>query len=172
MMKILFLGVLSTASLYFAQTFPASSIPENLKKNANVVIRKDMTILQINKIDEIKYQFNTVTTVLNKDGDDDAIAYIHYNKSKNVSGIKLTVYDEFGKKIKSYSKSDFGDFANNRQGIFYSDDRMLVFSFTPTQYPYTVDLSYQMEDKNTIFIPDFVPFYSTNTSLEEFMDGQ
>lgn len=166
-MKILFLGALSTASMYFAQTFPVSSIPESLKKNANVVIRKDFTTVQINKIDEIKYQFNTVTTVLNKDGDDDAVAYIPYDKSSSISNVKVTVYDEFGKKVKSYSKSDFGDFANNKQGVFYSDNRVLVFSFTPTQYPYTVDLSYQMEEKNTVFIPDFVPFYSTNTSLEE-----
>ncbi len=32
MMKILFLGALSAASMYFAQIYPVSSIPENLKK--------------------------------------------------------------------------------------------------------------------------------------------
>ncbi|WP_045502197.1 DUF3857 domain-containing protein [Chryseobacterium sp. StRB126] len=167
MMKILFLGALSTASMYFAQIYPASSIPENLKKNANVVIRKDLTIVQINKIDDIKYQYNTVTTVLNKDGNEKAIAYIPYDKARNISDIKVTIYDESGKKIKSYSKSDFSDFANNRQGIFYSDNRIMIFSYTPVQYPYTIDFSYQSQDKNTIFIPDFVPFYSTNTSLED-----
>ena len=55
MMKILVLGALSVASLHFAQSYPASAIPENLKKNANVVIRKDFTTAQINKIDQIKY---------------------------------------------------------------------------------------------------------------------
>ncbi|OCA78656.1 DUF3857 domain-containing protein [Chryseobacterium contaminans] len=167
MMKILFLGALSTASIYFAQIYPASSIPENLKKNANVVIRKDLTTVQINKVDEIRYQYNTVTTVLNKDGDEKAIAYIPYDKSRSISDVKVTVYDEFGKKIKSYSKSDFSDFANNRQGVFYSDNRVMVFSYTPVKYPYTIDFSYQSQDKNTVFIPDFIPFYSTNTSLEE-----
>ncbi|MFC3758261.1 DUF3857 domain-containing protein [Chryseobacterium tructae] len=167
MMKIFFLGALSTASLYFAQSYPASSIPENLKKNANVVIRKDLTTVQINKIDEIKYQYTTVTTVLNKDGDEKATAYIPYDKTTSISDIKVTIYDESGKKIKSYSKSDFSDFANNTQGVFYSDNRVMIFSYTPVQYPYTIDFSYQSQGKNTIFIPDFVPFYSTNTSLEE-----
>lgn len=167
MMKILFLGALSTASMYFAQSYPASAIPENLKKNANVVIRKDLTTVQINKIDEIRYQYNTVTTVLNKDGDEKAVAYIPYDKTRSISDIKVTVYDESGKKIKSYSKSDFSDFANNTQGVFYSDNRVMIFSYTPVQYPYTIDFSYQSQDKNTIFIPDFVPFYSTNTSLED-----
>ncbi|WP_160136880.1 DUF3857 domain-containing protein [Chryseobacterium sp. c4a] len=167
MMKIFFLGALSTASLYFAQNYPASSIPENLKKNANVIIRKDLTTVQINKIDDIRYQYTTVTTVLNKDGDEKAVAYIPYDKATSISDIKVTIYDESGKKIKSYSKSDFSDFANNTQGVFYSDNRVMVFSYTPVQYPYTIDFSYQSQGKNTVFIPDFVPFYSTNTSLEE-----
>ncbi|AZA93296.1 Uncharacterised protein [Chryseobacterium nakagawai] len=167
MMKILFLGALSTASIYFAQSYPVSSIPENLKKNANAVIRKNLTTVQINKVDEIKYQYNTVTTVLNKDGSEKAIAYIPYDKAKSISDVKVTIYDEFGKKVKSYSKSDFSDFANNTQGVFYSDNRVMVLLYSSTKYPYTIDFSYQSEDKNTIFIPDFLPFYSTNTSLEE-----
>ncbi|MDR6544856.1 hypothetical protein J2810_000898 [Chryseobacterium rhizosphaerae] len=167
MMKIFLIGALSTASMYFAQTYPVSTIPETLKKNANIVVRKDFTTVQINKIDEIKYQYNKVTTVLNKDGDNKAVAYIPYDKGNSISDVKVTIYDDSGKKIKSYSKSDFGDFANNNQGVFYSDNRILVFNYTPIQYPYTIDFSYQISDKNTIFIPDFVPFFSTNTSLEE-----
>lgn len=166
-MKIFCIGALSIASLYFAQSFPASAIPENLKKNANAVIRKDFTTIQINKIDDIKYQLYTVTTVLNKDGNSDALVYIPYEKGDNISDVKVNIYDEAGKKIKSYSKSDFGDFANNQQGTFYSDNRVLSLSYTPTQYPYTVEFSYQIEDENTVFLPDFVPFRSTNVSLEE-----
>ena len=167
MMKILCIGAFSIASVYYAQTFPASAIPENLKKNADAVIRRDFTTVQINKIDEIKYQYNTVTTVLNKDGVSKGMVYIPYEKGDNISDVKITIYDESGKKMKSFSKSDLADFANNPQGAFYSDNRILALSFTPAQYPYTVDFSYQITNKNTIFIPDFVPFTSTNVSLEE-----
>ncbi|KQT35967.1 GTPase [Chryseobacterium sp. Leaf405] len=167
MMKILCIGALSMASFYCAQSFPVSSIAENLKKNANAVIRKDFTTIQINKIDDIKYQYYTATTVLNKDGDSQAMVYIPYEKGNSISDVKVTYHDESGKKIKSYSKSDFNDFANNNQGTFYSDNRILALSYTPTQYPYTVEFSYQIGDENTIFLPDFVPFKSTNISLEE-----
>jgi transglutaminase-like putative cysteine protease len=167
MMKILYIGALSIASLYYSQNFPVSAIPENLKKNADAVIRKDFTTIQINKIDDIKYQYYTVTTVLNKDGDANAQAFIPYEKGDNISDVKVYIYDESGKKIKSYSKSDFGDFANNSQGTFYSDNRILALSYIPTQYPYTVEFSYQIGDENTVFLPDFVPFRSTNVSLEE-----
>ncbi|KFF01877.1 DUF3857 domain-containing protein [Chryseobacterium luteum] len=167
MMKILILGTLTTASLYFAQIYPVSAIPENLKKNADVVVRRDFTTAQVNKIDEIKYQYNTVTTVLNKDGDSKAQIYIPYQKGDNISDVKVTIYDESGKKVKSFSKSDFGDFANNTQGVFYSDSRVLALPYTSAYYPYTIDFSYQITDENTIFIPDFVPFSSPNISLEE-----
>ena len=167
MVKILYLGAFSLASLYYAQSFPVSAIPENLKKNADVVIRKDITIAQINKIDDIRYQYYTVTTVMNKDGDSNAQVYIPYEKGNSISDVKVSVYDEAGKKIKSFSRSDFGDFANNNQGTFYSDNRVLVLPYTPTQYPYTVEFSYQTGDENTIFLPDFSPFRSTHVSLEE-----
>lgn len=167
MIKILCTGALSIASLYCAQNFPASAIPENLKKNADAVIRKDFTTIQINKIDDIKYQLYTVTTVLNKDGESDAQVYIPYKKGNSISDVKVNIYDALGKKIKSYSKSDFGDFANNNQGTFYSDNRVMALSYTPTQYPYTVEFSYQINDENTVFLPDFTPFSSTKVSLEE-----
>lgn len=167
MIKILCTVALSVASFYCAQNFPASAIPENLKKNADAVIRKDFTTIQINKIDDIKYQLYTVKTVLNKDGDSDAQVYIPYTKGNSISDVKVNIYDEAGKKIKSYSKSDFGDFANNNQGTFYSDNRVMALSYTPTQYPYTVEFSYQIDDENTVFLPDFTPFSSTKVSLEE-----
>ncbi|WP_394667160.1 DUF3857 domain-containing protein [uncultured Chryseobacterium sp.] len=167
MMKILCIGALSMASFYYSQNFPVSAIPETLKKNADAVIRKDLTTIQVNKIDDIRYQYYTVTTVLNKDGDSDAQIYIPYEKGNSISDIKVNIYDESGKKIKSFSKSDFGDFANNNQGTFYSDNRVMALSYTPTQYPYTVEFSYQIADENTVFLPDFIPFRSTNISLEE-----
>ncbi|WP_374460364.1 DUF3857 domain-containing protein [Chryseobacterium taeanense] len=167
MIKILCTVAFSVASLYYAQSFPASAIPENLKKNADAVIRKDLTTIQINKIDDIRYQFYTVKTVLNKDGESDAQVYIPYEKGNSISDVKVNIYDESGKKIKSYSKSDFGDFANNNQGTFYSDNRIMALSYTPTQYPYTVEFSYQIGDENTVFLPDFIPFNTTKVSLEE-----
>lgn len=167
MIKILCTVALSTASLYYAQSFPASAIPENLKKNADAVIRKDFTTVQINKIDDIRYQYYTVTTVLNKDGDSDAQVFIPYEKGNSISDVKVNIYDEAGKKIKSFSKSDFSDFANNNQGTFYSDSRVMVMPYMATQYPYTVEFSYQIGDENTVFLPDFTPFRSTKVSLEE-----
>ncbi|WP_343664080.1 DUF3857 domain-containing protein [Chryseobacterium mucoviscidosis] len=167
MMKILCIGALSMASFYYSQNFPVSAIPENLKKNASVVIRKENDIVEINKIDDITYKRSSVITVLNKDAIPYAIPRISYQKGDNISEVKVIVYDEKGNKLKSYSKSDFTDIAANPQGTFYSDSRMLILPFTASSFPYTVEFSYELDDENTVFIPDFVPFYDYNVSLEE-----
>jgi hypothetical protein len=166
-MKILCIGALSMASFYYSQNFPVSAIPENLKKNASVVIRKENDIVEINKIDDITYKRSSVITVLNKDAIPYAIPRISYQKGDNISEVKVIVYDEKGNKLKSYSKSDFTDIAANPQGTFYSDSRMLILPFTASSFPYTVEFSYELDDENTVFIPDFVPFYDYNVSLEE-----
>ncbi|WP_449387832.1 DUF3857 domain-containing protein [Chryseobacterium lineare] len=167
MIKILCTVALSVASLYYSQSFPASAIPENLKKNASVVIRKENTAVEINKIDDVIYKKTSVVTILNKDAIPYSIPRISYEKGDNISNVKVVVYDEKGAKIKSYSKSDFTDIAANPQGTFYSDSRMLILPFTSSSFPYTVEFSYELNDENTIFIPDFVPFYEYNISLEE-----
>ena len=166
-MKIIVAGVLCLASLYYAQSYPISAIPENLKKDASAVIRKENTVVEINKIDDIVYKKLSVITILNKDAISYSIPRIAYEKGDNISNVKVVIYDEKGTKIKSYSKSDFTDIAANPQGTFYSDSRMLILPITSPQFPYTIEFSYELTDENTVFIRDFIPFYEYNVSLEE-----
>nr|WP_314496410.1 DUF3857 domain-containing protein [uncultured Chryseobacterium sp.] len=167
MMKILCVGAFSLASIYYAQSYPVSEISENLKKNASVVIRNENTVVEINKIDEIVYINFSAVTVLNKDAVSYSIPKIFYEKGDVISNIKVTVFDEKGAKLKSYSKSDFNDMAANSQGTFYSNSRVMVLPYTPSSFPYTVEFSYDQKDQNTIFIPDFTPFNAYNISLEK-----
>ena len=79
----------------------------------------------------------------------------------------MTIFDDKGAKMKSFSKSDFSDMAANSQGTFYSDNRVMALPYTPTSFPYTVEFSYEQKDQNTVFIPDFTPFDSYNISLQK-----
>lgn len=167
MMKLWCIGAFSLASFYYAQSYPVSEISDVLKKNASAVVRNESTVLEINKIDEIVYHNSSAITVINKDAVGFAIPRIYYEKGNTASNIKVTVYDEKGAKIKSYSKSDFTDVAANSQGSFYSDNRMMYLSYTPTTYPYTIEFSYDQKDSNTVFIPDFTPYRDYNISLQK-----
>lgn len=167
MIKFLCVGAFSLASLYYSQSYPVSEISENLRKNASAVIRNESTVVEINKIDEIIYRNFSAVTILNKDAVSYSIPKIFYEKGDVISNIRVTVFDEKGAKMKSYSKSDFNDMAANSQGTFYSDSRVMVLPYTPSSFPYTVEFSYDQKDQNTIFIPDFTPFSTYNISLEK-----
>lgn len=167
MMKFLCIGAFSLASLYYSQSYPVSEIAENLKKNASAVIRNESTVVEINKIDEIVYKNLSVITILNKDAISYSIPKIFYEKGDVISNVKVTIFDDKGAKMKSFSKSDFSDMAANSQGTFYSDNRVMALPYTPTSFPYTVEFSYEQKDQNTVFIPDFTPFDSYNISLQK-----
>lgn len=166
-MKFLCTGAFSLASLYYSQSYPVSEIAENLKKNASAVIRNESTVVEINKIDEIVYKNLSVITILNKDAISYSIPKIFYEKGDVISNVKVTIFDDKGAKMKSFSKSDFSDMAANSQGTFYSDNRVMALPYTPTSFPYTVEFSYEQKDQNTVFIPDFTPFDSYNISLQK-----
>lgn len=166
-MKFLCIGAFSLASLYYSQSYPVSEIAENLKKNASAVVRNESTVVEINKIDEIVYKNLSVITILNKDAISYSIPKIFYEKGDVISNVKVTIFDDKGAKMKSFSKSDFSDMAANSQGTFYSDNRVMALPYTPTSFPYTVEFSYEQKDQNTVFIPDFTPFDSYNISLQK-----
>ena len=114
---------------------------------------------------EIKY--SKAITVLNQSGAELAYISIPYDKVSRPSQIKVTVLDENGKQIKSYSKSDFKDYSHGQNSVLYTDDRILFLSAEAPSYPYTVVAEYTMNTGNTIFFPNFIPFYSYKTSLEK-----
>lgn len=166
-MKFFCIGAFSLASFYYSQSYPVSEIAENLKKNASAVVRNESTVVEINKIDEIVYKNLSVITILNKDAMSYSIPKIFYEKGDVISNVKVTIFDDKGAKMKSFSKSDFSDMAANSQGTFYSDNRVMALPYTPTSFPYTVEFSYEQKDQNTVFIPDFTPFDSYNISLQK-----
>jgi len=75
-------------------------IPENLKENANSIIREqniEITIVSINKMIINKYK---VITVFNYNGLKNIDAVEYYDKSTSVNSIQAIVYDTFGNEIK------------------------------------------------------------------------
>ena len=174
MKKVLFFLIIGCKAIY-SQDYAVSAIPENLQKNANAVVRLDKTEITINNISDIRYRVHQVKTIFNKSFSGFGTPVIYYEKGDNISDVKVVIYDASGKKMANFSKSDFKDFAGNSQGTFYSDNRVLAFEYTPIQYPYTIDFTYEYGTDNTVFIPDFEPVSAYNISLQEkslFIDNK
>lgn len=162
---VLFLIVQKTA----AQKVEYSSflIPQELKENANAVIRNDQTEVVVNSINQLIVKRNRVVTVLNKLGQNEVNAYQHYNDDSRVSSISAIIYDASGNKIKKYSKNKFLDVSAVDGGTLYSDSRVLYLRYTPTSYPYTVVFESEYKTSSTGFINGWFPIEGYLISVEK-----
>ncbi|MBW8361520.1 MAG: DUF3857 domain-containing protein [Kaistella sp.] len=152
--------------LFFSQDYSVASIPETLKKDANAIIRNQHSEYLINAVDDISVSENTTITILNNSGEDYAQVVIPYDKMTKVSDIKVNVFDASGKVIKSYSKKDFSDFSHTPSFGLYVDDRVLVLNPSPSKFPFTVQYTYTVKTKNTVFIQNLSPVPGFNVSAE------
>lgn len=158
--------ILCISALY-GQEYAVGNIKDELKKKANAVIRKDQQDITIKSIDQMEIKYSKATTVLNQSGAELAYITIPYDKLSRPSQIKVSILDENGKQIKTYSKSDFKDYSHGQNFVLYTDDRVLFLTPEASTFPYTVVAEYTVNTSNTIFFPSFIPFHSYKISLEK-----
>jgi len=155
----------------FSQNYAISEIPEELKKDANAVIRNYSSEHLIKAADNMEINEKKVISILNKAGEKYSYAYISYNKYSRISDVKLKVFNEFGKLIKTYSKSDLNDISQSNDSYLYSDYRALASRIIQPVYPYTIELTYTVKTSDTAFLPELQPFLSANVSVENWSVG-
>ncbi len=170
-MKKLLTVLVFTSVKMFSQNYAVSEIPEELKKDANAVIRNYSSEHLIKAADNMEVKNKKVISILNKAADDYSYVYIPYDKNTKISDVKIRILDETGKVIKSYSKSDLNDISQSNDSYLYTDDRALAMKFTQPNYPYTIDISYSEKTSDTAFLPVLQPFRSANVSVETWEES-
>jgi len=136
--------------------YKASGIPDSLKEDANSVIRYSLDEVKIKGPGKAVIKHHSLVTILNEKGDKDAVIVFLYNRKYDTySSIDVRVYDESGKAIKKYHKSDMYDGAASSESTLVSDERFLGLKHAITHYPETVELSYE-EDLSSFI--DFDPW--------------
>lgn len=150
-----------------AQTYPISSIPSEVKSNAKAVIRLNHTELELKKYNQLQVKKTLVITIFRKDGDAFQYLPMFYDKHTNIQKYEGEVYDANGERIIKFKKKDYRDLSAVQNGALYTDDRVLVYEYTPTQYPYTIKHEVTYETSNTAFLPDWIPVSSYEVGVEE-----
>ncbi|MCK0108627.1 DUF3857 domain-containing transglutaminase family protein [Flavobacteriaceae bacterium S0825] len=148
-------------------TYAVFEIPEELKKNANAVVRLSNLDIVIERKNKMTLTYTRVVTVLNERGNKFVEAYAGYDNQLKIRKIEAHVYDEYGEEIKKIKKRDFIDQSAVDGGTLYSDSRVLYMPYMPTTYPYTVFFTYEMETQNTAFIPSWRPITGYYVSTEK-----
>lgn len=155
----LFLVLCTFSSISFAQNtnLIAFTLPPELKKDANAVIRENNIEITIEDIHKMVVKERRVTTVLNKLGNKHIDTYLNYDNDTKIINLTAKVYNSFGKEIKKFSKNKFIDVSAVDGGTLYSDARVKYIEYTPTEYPYTVIVEKEYKTSSTGFIPKWYP---------------
>lgn len=153
---------LFVSTLLFAQEsqLAAFLIPQELREDANAVIRNENKVITISSVKEMTVKVSKTITILNKIGDNYIGGSVWYNNDTKIKSLYAEIYDAFGKRIKKVKKKEFLDFSAVDGGTLYSDDRVKELQYTPTAYPYTVKLDYEYETSSTSFVPTWSPVYT------------
>ncbi len=149
-MRNLAVIIFTTISLYAKvgdPKYPVSAIPEELKKDVNVVIREDQMTFTILSQSKAMVHVYFVATILNENGKDYAEETIGYDKLSKVTMFKGAVYDASGESIKRIKNSDIYDQSAYDGFSLYSDNRLKQIDLSQGSYPYTIEFEYEIEYK-------------------------
>ncbi len=162
---ILFCNLVSAQSINYSVV----TIPENLKENANSIIRYQSINITINSQKSFVENTTKVITVLNSKGIANIDAKEYYGDSDKVNAIEATIYNAFGNEIKKIKRKDFKD-QSISDGFSISNERVLFLDYTPTDYPFTVVFTSETKSPNTAFIPGWSPIddYLESVQKSEF----
>ena len=147
--------------------FNSDLIPSELKANANSVIRLSSERVNIKSSSKMVVTLKRIITVLNKNGNRNVDAYVNYDEGVRINKLQVLVFDAYGNQIKKIKEKDFKDQSAVAGGTLYSDARIKYLDYTPIEYPYTIEFTYETETENTAFIPGFYPLGAYYLSVEK-----
>lgn len=163
-------NILTTIALFpigiFAQHYPINTIQQELKKDANAVIRQENITVELKSVTEYKETHEKIISVLNKSGDNYVDMHTFYDPSIKIDAFEAEIFDENGNSIKKLKFKDLSDASAVSGGQLYTDSRVKYIEYTPVKYPYTVKYKFQTTNKNTLHFPSFHPINYANLAIE------
>ena len=150
----------------YGQDLSVTSIPDQLKKDTDVVYRLDELHFDVVNPGQAIKHVREIKTILNAGGKSASKLIIHYDDLISINSLEVFVYDKSGKKIDTYKKKDFDDWAAYDGVSIYSDSRVLKLDLSRYSYPYTIDLKYELDYRKMMFYPTHY-FQSSSVSIEK-----
>lgn len=146
--------------------YTVANIPAELKENANAVIRLDQKNIVISSRKSMIMTNKRIVTVLNENGLSYMGLYEYFSGRERIKSIEAQFYNAFGKEIKKVKRKDFKENSVS-EGSIITDNKLLHYDYTPTEYPFTVVFSSETETSNTAFIPRWYPVPGYFVSIEK-----
>ena len=165
---LLFLLGIAWCSHAQINIYSALTIPDSLKKDANMVIREESIKLSIKDKNTARYDVKQVFTVLNEQAKKYLFFYFHSDKFHVLDEAEIKVYDLLGNRKNTYSKKEMTSL-NYGDGLV-PEGKLTYFDVNAPSYPLTVELNYSIKFKGIFSLPGYEmqsPWQSVQHSVFE-----
>jgi hypothetical protein len=146
--------------------YPVSSIPKELLKDANAIIRFSDEKFEVFSDKRATLKKAYAITILKKEALDMADLELFYDEFSSISAIEVTVYDEFGNKVKKIPNADIIDYNTCSGFSLYESNHVKVVDTKYQTLPFTVEVSYTINHLGLLSFPSWVPHVSFNVGVE------
>lgn len=136
--------------------YTVANIPAELKENANAVVRLNQKDIVISSRKSMTITTKSIITILNENGLQHMDLSEYFSGRDRIKSIEAQVYNSFGKEIKKIKRKDFKENSVS-EGSIITDNKLLYYEYTPTEYPFTIVYQSETETSNTAFIPSWYP---------------
>ncbi len=143
------------------------TIPVELQKDANHVVRLDYTKLEVSSKKQATMHVKYVVTLLNGKSKLNKHC-VFYDNDKKINDLSAKIYDSFGNLVKKYFKNDFNDQSAIDHSTMYSDNRIKCIDLVHNNYPYTIEIEYKKTFKDILYYPN-CNIQGFNSSLENLI---
>lgn len=165
--RILFLlGFLFCATVNAQLKYAVSSIDSSLLIDAKVVVRNHDEIYTINGNASMEVEKSYAETVLTPSASNWVSVRINYDAFIDISKIEINIYNKEGLLYKSIKKSALEDLSYY-DGTHVGDERFYYFDASNYKTPFTVEVSYVEKHKDVYGIPQWIPQFNTDVSVEK-----
>lgn len=164
----LILFLLGSATTFGQKKFAVTDIPEELKKNVNVVVREHFISYKLHSPSKATLSVRQAITIMNEGGKRYARETVGYDKLIKITTFKGTAYDANGTVVKKLKASDIYDQSAFDGFSLYSDNRFKTADLSLGSYPYTVEFEYEVEYKYVFIIPGAYALRGERVSVENF----
>lgn len=158
-----FLIALKTA----AQDYSIAAIPDELKENADYVIRDFSKEFEITSVNFGIQRIRKAVTILRKEGEPSSALIINYDKNSSVTVRQITIYNREGKKIKNVKLSEIEDHPAFSGSELFSEDRIKYYQPLFAEIPYTVEYLYEIRAQNLISFGGWRPVSGYDASVQK-----
>lgn len=133
--------------------YSALTIPDSLKKDADVIMRNESIRLSVKDKNTAWYDVHQVMTILNEQGKR-FLAFVQFSDKFHVlDDAEIKVYDMLGNRKNTYSKKEMNS-QNYGEGLV-PEGKVTYFDITAPAYPITVEYNYSIKFKGIFSLPGY-----------------